>query len=122
MELDIEALSPYVVWVRRFTPLAKYPSVRRDISIIVPRSTEAATLTGIAKEMGKALVESVEIFDIYEGKGIDSKEKAIAVRIHYRSKNRTLTDDEVNDVHEEVVAEIRGQTGGRLREGQPQTG
>ncbi|MBW2311641.1 MAG: phenylalanine--tRNA ligase subunit beta [Deltaproteobacteria bacterium] len=117
LELDIEALSPYVTWVRRFTPLAKYPSVRRDISIIVPRSTEAATLTGIVKEKGKDLVESITIFDIYQGKGIDSTEKAIAVRIHYRSKEKTLTDDEVNNVHEEVVSEIRRQTGGRLREG-----
>lgn len=121
LELDIEALSPYVTWVSRFTALAKYPSVRRDISMIVQRSTEAATLIGIVKEMGKDLIESVTIFDIFQGKGIDSKEKAIAIRIHYRSKDRTLTDDEVNNVHEEVVAEIRRQTGGRLREGQPQT-
>ena len=89
--------------------------------MIVQRSTEAATLIGIVKEMGKDLIESVSIFDIYQGKGIDSREKAIAIRIHYRSKDRTLTDDEVNKVHEEAVAEIRRQTGGRLREGQPQT-
>jgi len=118
LELDIEALSPFVSWVRRFTPTAKYPSVRRDISVIVHRSTETGTLIGIAREMGKDLIESVGIFDIYQGKGIDSKEKAIAMRIHYRSKDRTLTDDEVNKVHEEVVAEIRRRTGGRLREGQ----
>jgi len=68
--------------------------------------------------MGKDLIESVTIFDVYQGKGIDSKEKAIAMKIHYRSKDRTLTDDEVNKVHEEVVAEIRRRTGGRLREGQ----
>jgi phenylalanyl-tRNA synthetase beta chain len=119
LELDIEALSPHVSWVRRFTPLAKYPSVRRDISIIVRRSTEAAALVGMVREMGKDLIESVSIFDLYQGKGIDTREKAIAMRIHYRSKDRTLTDDEVNKVHEEVVSEIRRRTGGRLREGQP---
>jgi phenylalanyl-tRNA synthetase beta chain len=118
LELDIEALLPHVSWVRGFTPIAKYPSVRRDISIVVQRSTETATLIGIVKEMGKDLVESVAIFDVYEGKGIDSKEKAIAFRIHYRSKDKTLTDDEVNKVHEEVITEIRRRTGGRLREGQ----
>jgi phenylalanyl-tRNA synthetase beta chain len=119
LELDIEALSPHVSWGRRFKALAKYPSVRRDISIIVHRSTEAATLVGIVREMGKDLIESVTIFDIYQGKGIDTREKAIAMRIHYRSKDRTLTDDEVNQVHEEVVSEVRRRTGGRLREGQP---
>jgi phenylalanyl-tRNA synthetase beta chain len=117
LELDIEALSPHVTWVRRFAPLVKYPSVRRDISIIVQRSAETAMLIGIVKNMGKDLIESVNIFDIYQGEGIDSKEKAVAMRIHYRSTDRTLTDDEVNKVHEEVIAEIRRQTGGRLREG-----
>jgi phenylalanyl-tRNA synthetase beta chain len=122
MELDIEALSPYVAWVKQFTPLPKYPSVRRDISMIVSRSTETATLISIVKQMGRDLIESVKVFDIYQGKGIDSKEKAIALRIHYRSKDRTLTDDEVNRVHEDVIAEIRRRTGGRLREGRPQDG
>jgi len=122
LELDIEALSPYVTWVKKFTPLPKYPSVRRDISMIVRRSTETATLIGIVKQMGRDLIESVKVFDVYQGKGIDSKEKAIALRIDYRSKDRTLTDDEVNNVHEDVIEEIRRQTGGRLREGQPQDG
>jgi phenylalanyl-tRNA synthetase beta chain len=117
LEFDIEALSPYVTWVRRFSPIPKYPSVRRDISLIVHRATETATLIGIVKEMGKGLIEYADIFDIYQGKGIDSTEKAVAITIHYRSKDRTLTDDEVNRVHEEVIAEIRRRTGARLREG-----
>jgi phenylalanyl-tRNA synthetase beta chain len=54
---------------------------------------------------------------VYEGKQIDPQEKAVAVRIDYRSDKRTLTDDEVNTIHEEVIGEIRRQTGGRLRDG-----
>ncbi len=120
LELYIDALLPLVTWIKKFTPLAKYPVVRRDISIIVSRSLESAKLVRIIKRMGKGLIESVEIFDVYQGKQIDPQEKAVAVRIDYRSNKRTLTDDEVNTIHEEVIGEIRRQTGGRLRDGIPQ--
>jgi phenylalanyl-tRNA synthetase beta chain len=120
LELDIDAILPLVTWVKQFTPLAKYPAVKRDISVIVGRASESAALMKIIKGMGKGLIESVDIFDVYEGPQIDPSEKALAVRISYRSNKRTLTDDEVNTIHEEVIAEIRRQTGGRLREGPPQ--
>jgi phenylalanyl-tRNA synthetase beta chain len=116
-EIYIEDLIPLISWVKKFTSLAKFPSVRRDISIILNRSIESALLINIVKEIGKDLVESVKLFDVYQGKQILPQEKALALGINYRSKERTLTDDEVNTIHEEVIGEIRRQTGGRLREG-----
>ncbi len=117
LELYIEPLLSLVAWEKKFTPLAKFPSVRRDISVIISCSTETAMLVSIVKEMGKGLVESVDIFDVYQGKQIAPQEKALALRISYRSNKKTLTDDEINKIHEEVIDEIRRQTGGRLREG-----
>jgi len=117
LELCIDTLLPFVVWVKEFTPLAKFPSVRRDISIIVDRSVQSAMLVDIVKEKGTDLVESVDIFDLYQGKQIAPQEKALAVRIDCRSKERTLTDDEVNEIHEGIIHEICRRTGGRLREG-----
>jgi phenylalanyl-tRNA synthetase beta chain len=117
VEIYIETLLPLIFREKQFKPLAKFPSVRRDISIIVNRSIESAMLISIVKEIGKGLVESVDIFDIYQGKQIVPQEKALALGISYRSKERTLTDDEVNRIHEEIIEEIRRQTGGRLREG-----
>ena len=120
LELCIDTLLSLVVWVRKFTPLTKFPSVRRDISIIVNRSIQSAMLVDIVKEKGTDLVESVDIFDLYQGKQIAPQEKALAVRISYRSNKRTLRDDEVNKIHEGILEEIRRQTGGRLREAQSQ--
>jgi len=117
LEIYIETLLPLISWAIKFKPLAKFPSVRRDISIILNRSVESAMLISIVKEIGKDLVESVNIFDVYQSKQIAPQEKALALGVSYRSKKRTLTDDEVNKVHEEVIGEIRRQTGGRLREG-----
>jgi len=121
LELCIDTLLPLVVWVKKFTPLTKFPSVRRDISIIVNRSIQSAMLVDIVKEKGTDLVESVDIFDLYQGKQIAPEEKALAVRISYRSSKRTLRDDEVNKIHEGIIEEIRRQTGGRLRESPPHT-
>jgi len=117
VEIYIETLLPLISWAIQFKPLAKFPSVRRDISIILNRSVESAILISIVKEIGKDLVESVDIFDVYQSKQIAPQEKALALGVSYRSKKRTLTDDEVNKIHEEVIGEIRRQTGGRLREG-----
>jgi len=119
LELYIEPLLSSVVWAKKFTPLAKFPSIRRDISIIVNNSIGSAMIVSIVKEMGNDLVESVDIFDVYKGKQIAPQEKALAIRISYRSDKRTLTDDEVNKIHEAIIEEIRRQAGGRLREGPP---
>ena len=119
LELYIEPLLSSVVWAKKFTPLAKFPLVRRDISIIVNNSIESAMIVSIVKEMGNDLVESVDIFDVYKGKQIAPQEKALAIRISYRSDKRTLTDDEVNKIHDAIIEEIRRQAGGRLREGPP---
>ncbi|HUU41404.1 MAG TPA: phenylalanine--tRNA ligase subunit beta, partial [Desulfatiglandales bacterium] len=117
LEFFIEPLSSLVVWDKKFAPLAKFPAVRRDISIIVNNSIESYTLISIAKDVGKDLIESVDIFDIYQGKNIGAQEKALAIRINYRSKDRTLTDHEVNEIHEEIIDKIRSRTDGRLRDG-----
>ncbi len=121
LELCIDTLLSLVVWVKKFTPLTKFPSVRRDISIIVNRSIQSAMFVDIVKEKGTDLVESVDIFDLYQGKQIAPEEKALAVRISYRSSKRTLRDDEVNKIHEGILEEICRQTGGRLRESPPHT-
>ena len=67
--------------------------------------------------MGRDLVESVHIFDLYEGDRIDPFEKAIALRICYRSERGTLDGGEVNRLHESIIDKIRQETGGRLKEG-----
>jgi len=117
LELDINALSPLSKWGKTFKPLNKFPAVKRDISIIIDQSVESTYIVSLAKQKGRNLVESVDIFDVYQGKGIDSGEKALAIRISYRSDKRTLTDKEVNRVHDEIIKELRRKTGGRLREG-----
>jgi phenylalanyl-tRNA synthetase beta chain len=70
----------------------------------------------IKREQG-GLVESVHVFDVYEGEKIDPSEKALAFSICYRSREKTLDGGKVNEMHEAIIDRIREETGGKLREG-----
>jgi len=116
-ELDIEALLKNFSLKRQFRPFAKFPAVYRDISMIVKRQLESAGIQEIINQEGRDLVESVQIFDLYEGKNMDPSEKAIGFRVCYRSEQRTLDGTEVNRLHESIIDKIRQETGGRLKGG-----
>ncbi len=116
-ELDVESMRPHITWERKFTPFARFPAVYRDISIIVSKETESLKVKEIIEKYGGTLVESVDIFDVYEGKGIAPEEKALGFRICFRSADRTLDGDEVNRLYGKIIDRIREETGGRLREG-----
>ena len=100
-----------------FDPLPKYPAVFRDISLIVQRQVESARIQEIAKREGGDLLESVHLYDLYEGGKIDRAEKAVHLRICYRSREGTLEGKEINRLHEAIIKGIRRETGARLREG-----
>jgi phenylalanyl-tRNA synthetase beta chain len=116
-ELDVEALLTLLSVVREFCPFPKFPAVFRDISILVERRIESAKIIEIIRKEGGELLESVRIFDFYEGEKVDPSEKALSFRISYRSAHETLEGEKVNGLHESIIDKIRHETGGRLREG-----
>ncbi len=116
-ELDVEALLTLLSVTREFYPFPKFPAVFRDMSLLVERRIESAKIIEIIRKEGGELLESVQIFDLYEGEKIDPSEKAIAFRISYRSAHETLEGEKINSLHESIIDKIRHETGGRLREG-----
>jgi len=116
-ELDIQALLKRLPETKEFEPFPKFPPVFRDISIIVKRELESYEIMEAIKQEGGELIESVRVFDLYEGEKMDPSEKALAFRICYRSKQGTLDGNEINRLHESVIDKIRRKTGARLREG-----
>lgn len=115
-DLDLEGLQTVLKKERRVRPLAKFPPVYRDISIIVDKNVESGKIADIIMEEGGDLVESVRLFDLYVGKQMGPNEKAMAYRICYRSKTGTLEGASVNRIYEATIGRIISQTGGRLRE------
>jgi phenylalanyl-tRNA synthetase beta chain len=117
LELDLEPLRRLVARERTFEPLAKYPAVFRDISIVLRREVESGRITDLIRRLGGDLVESVGLFDVYEGKGLHASEKALAFRIAFRSREGTLGGEEVNRLVAAIVEGIGREVGGRLRDG-----
>ncbi|MGH8011961.1 MAG: phenylalanine--tRNA ligase subunit beta [Candidatus Binataceae bacterium] len=116
-ELDLSLLLSYVFLSRpAIEAPPKYPAVRRDLALVLTREYPAARILRALEEIGPALLESVEIFDIYEGSSIPQGKKSVALACCYRSKERTLTDEEVNRTHAALVEQATVRLGAELRQ------
>jgi len=112
-EFDLDVLRSRAL--PEFTGTARYPSVRRDLALIVPESVPAADLQRVCGEsMGRTLEKCV-IFDKYQGKGIESGYKSVGIGLILRDVSRTLTDEEVDSVMLSVVESLKKECQVRLR-------
>jgi phenylalanyl-tRNA synthetase beta chain len=115
-EMDIRALLERTPEPVVFNSLPKFPAVFRDISLIVQRQVESSKIQEIVKREGGELLESVHLYDLYEGGKIDRAEKAMTLRLCYRSREGTLEGKEINRLHEGIIEGIKREIGARLRE------
>jgi phenylalanyl-tRNA synthetase beta chain len=104
---------------KKFRELDRYPSITRDIAMIVPEKlTHAEILRGI-EEPAEPLLESVQLFDLFTTKEVadpTGSEKSLAYRLTYRAKNRTLTNEEVTAAHAKIRERLKRELGVTLRE------
>ncbi|ABD04759.1 phenylalanyl-tRNA synthetase beta subunit [Rhodopseudomonas palustris HaA2] len=95
--------------------LSAFQPVSRDFAFIVDRKVAAADLVRAAQGIDKKLITSVGVFDVYEGKGIDTDKKSIAIAVTLQPRDKTMTDQEIDAVGAKIVAEVTKKTGGVLR-------
>ncbi len=96
-------------------PLSRYPEARRDISIIVDRPVQAADIRGCIGAAADSTLTNLKLFDVYQGKGIDPNRKSITLGLTFQHASRNLTDDEINDSIEKIVASLEADFGASLR-------
>ena len=102
-ELDFEKLVRLASEEKVYIALSKYPSVVRDISILVGKDIKVAQVLNIINRAGGKLVQDVDLFDMYKDEENFEGRKSLAFHVVYQSKNRTLTDKEVNKLHSQVI-------------------
>ena len=105
-ELNIDEMIPLISDRKSFRPIPRYPSVSRDITLIVDRDLEAQGILHRTMQIGDELIESLHLFDVFQGKPIPEGKKSISFRIIYRAADRTLEDEEVNRLHAETTARL----------------
>ena len=114
-EISLDALLGCANLKKTFRPLPKYPSVKRDIAILLDDTINASSIYDVIKEEARQLVKSVEVFDLYKGRQIQEGKKSLAYTIQYRSDERTLNDKEVNDIHKKVQDALIKRLGAQIR-------
>lgn len=105
--LDMPAVEPFTTFDRKYEGIAKYPAVTRDISMVVPKEILVGQIEDVIEKRGGKILESYQLFDIYEGAQILAGHKSVAYSITFRAKDRTLEDKEVNVVMEKILHGLR---------------
>lgn len=105
-ELSLQTLLEMPVDTASYRPLPKYPAVIRDVSFVAKRTLTYADIKNAVLDQGYELCRNVSFVDVFEGKGLGDDERSITIRLEYRSDERTLVDEEVEEVHQQIVASI----------------
>jgi phenylalanyl-tRNA synthetase beta chain len=95
--------------------LSPFQPIERDFAFVVDRTVKAADMMRAAQSVDRKLIATVNVFDVYEGPGIDPGKKSIAIAVTLQPRDRTLTDQEIEAVAAKIVAEVGKKTGGVLR-------
>ena len=114
-ELDMTRLWEAAQCGREYAPLPKYPAVERDVAMVLACDITSADVEGTIRAAGGSLVKSVRLFDVYEGPQVGEGRRSLAFSITYQATDRTLTDSEVNCVHDAVRAALARKLGAVLR-------
>ncbi|MDX2099512.1 MAG: phenylalanine--tRNA ligase subunit beta [Leptolyngbyaceae cyanobacterium bins.59] len=105
-ELDLDAmlnsLDQEETLTPRFHPYSTFPASDRDIAFYAPKEVSVADINRVIVKAGKPLLESVELFDEYRGENVPAGQRSLAFRLTYRTSDRTLTDAEVEPIHQKV--------------------
>ena len=105
--VDIEALLPYIVTIPEYQSLPKYPTLDRDLAILVPEGVTHSTLVDVMQRQGGAILESVELFDRYSGDQVPSGFVSMAYALHFRAPDRTLQDHEVDERIQRIIQRLK---------------
>ncbi|MEM1425048.1 MAG: phenylalanine--tRNA ligase subunit beta, partial [Cyanobacteria bacterium P01_H01_bin.130] len=118
-QMDMEIIYKTLVTNARpnihFKTFSTYPASTRDLAFFAPVTTSVADLERAMAKVGKPLLTQVELFDDYRGKGVPDGQRSLAFRLVYRSPSGTLTDNDVEPVHQKVRDTLSEKFGVTLR-------
>ena len=106
--IDILAVLEFAGFAHKFTGIAKYPAVTRDLSLVVPKEVLAGQIEEVLEQRGGKILESYELFDIYEGRQIKDGYKSMAYSVVFRDHDKTLEESEINAVMKKILNGLTG--------------
>ena len=116
LELDLSLLSVvYTSFERKFSPLPKFPSLRRDIALVVDDVVPVREILAVIKKTDSGIIENAWVFDVYKGNSLEKGKKSVALSLILRNRERTLTDEDANRVQQDVLESLEKTIGAELR-------
>ena len=115
-DMDFDMLCEAPAIAKSFSSLPVYPSVKRDLALVIPSSTPAGALIEAVMNSREKLVETCDVFDVFQGEKIEQGFKSVALSITYRSETKTLTEKNVEKANSKLVKMLTEQFGGSFRE------
>ena len=113
-EIDADSLAELAPGAVAYRDVTSFPAVLQDIAVVVGEGVPAAEVERVVRSGAGDLLDRVELFDVYRGEQVGEGRKSLALRLEFRSTERTLTDEEVAAARAEIEREL-GTIGGRLR-------
>ena len=114
-EINMKKLEKYSKKEKKYMPIPKYPAVERDIAILVDEKVEVLKIEKIIRSKAKKILEDVVLFDIYRNEKIGNNKKSVAYALKFRAKDRTLNDEEISEVMENIIKALEDELGAELR-------
>ena len=115
LDLDVAALEAHLPARRTYRGIARFPAVKRDLSLLVPASVHYEDVRRVVAESGGACLESVQCFDVFADRALGAGVRSLGLRLRFRSPERTLLDDMVDPWMEEIVRRLAATLDVRLR-------
>lgn len=101
--LDLQNILPFASFDRKYEGIAKFPAVNRDLSMVVPHDVTAAQIEAIFRQRGGKDLESLKLFDIYEGDQIEEGFKSMAYSLTFRSREKTLQEEDITKAMKKIM-------------------
>lgn len=114
-EMNLEKLMQVAGGEKKYVPVSAYPEVARDLSVIIPEDKNWEEIEEVVKKSAGNILNSVELFDLYRGKGVESGRKSVAFHLVFSSNERTLTSEEVDGAMGAVVKNLESKLDAKLR-------
>ncbi len=109
MEINLEELLDIKTGKMKFKEISKFPSVKKDLAVIVDKNIESEAIAKIIKKAAGNLLKNAEIFDVYTGENIGKDKKSIAYSLEFEAQDKTLTDEEINDILNKIMQTLEKQ-------------
>ncbi|MCK5876186.1 MAG: phenylalanine--tRNA ligase subunit beta [Candidatus Marithrix sp.] len=112
---ELKLLPLHKVILPQFKEISKYPSIRRDLALVVSKDVNISQLQTCIWQMKIETLIDLQLFDVYQGKGIAPDQKSLAIGLLFQSESRNLTDSEIDNIINQVVNKLEQTLGAKLR-------